>query len=93
MGERIASFIEKNTGIETRHAVIGHMQRGGAPTLFDRMLGTRVGMKAAELVHAGQFGMMAAYVGNQYIGVPLEKATGQLKTVNKEWFDVMDVMF
>ncbi len=92
MGERIAGFIEKNTGIETRHAVIGHMQRGGAPTLFDRMLGTRVGMKAAELVHTGQFGTMAALVNNQYVGVPLEKATGQLKTVNKEWFDVMDVM-
>lgn len=92
MGERIAGFIEKQTGIETRHAVIGHMQRGGAPTLFDRMLGTRVGMKAAELVHTGQFGMMAALVNNQYVGVPLEKATGQLKTVNKEWFEVMDVM-
>ncbi len=93
MGERIANFIEKQTGIETRHAVIGHMQRGGSPTLFDRMLGTRVGMKAAELVHAGQFGTMAALVNNQYVGVPLEKATGELKTVNKEWFDVMEVMF
>ena len=93
MGERIAQFIEKQTGIETRHAVIGHMQRGGAPTLFDRMLGTRVGMKAADLVHAGDFGKMAAIVNNRYIGVPLESATGELKTVNKEWFDVMEVMF
>ena len=93
MGERIAQFIEKQTGIETRHAVIGHMQRGGAPTLFDRMLGTRVGMKAADLVHAGDFGKMAALVNNQYVGVPLESATGELKTVNKEWFDVMEVMF
>jgi 6-phosphofructokinase 1 len=93
MGERIANFIEKQTGIETRHAVIGHMQRGGAPTLFDRMLGTRVGMKAADLVHAGDFGKMAALVNNRYIGVPLESATGELKTVNKEWFDVMEVMF
>lgn len=93
MGERIANFIEKQTGIETRHAVIGHMQRGGAPTLFDRMLGTRVGMKAADLVHAGDFGKMAALVNNKYIGVPLESATGELKTVNKEWFDVMEVMF
>ncbi len=93
MGERIAQFIEKQTGIETRHAVIGHMQRGGAPTLFDRMLGTRVGMKAADLVHAGDFGKMAALVNNKYVGVPLESATGELKTVNKEWFDVMEVMF
>jgi 6-phosphofructokinase 1 len=93
MGERISQFIEKQTGIETRFAVIGHMQRGGAPTLFDRMLATRVGMKAAELVHAGQFGMMSALVGNQIVGVPLEKATGELKTVSKEWFDTMEVLF
>lgn len=93
MGERIANFIEKQTGIETRHAVIGHMQRGGSPTLFDRMLGTRVGMKAADLVHTGQFGQMSALVNNQYVGVPLESATGALKTVNKEWFDLMEVLF
>jgi 6-phosphofructokinase 1 len=93
MGERIAQFIEKQTGIETRHAVIGHMQRGGAPTLFDRMLATRVGLKAAELVHTGQFGQMSALVGNKYVGVPLESATGALKTVNKEWFDLMEVLF
>jgi 6-phosphofructokinase 1 len=93
MGEHIASFIEKNTGIETRTSVIGHMQRGGAPTLFDRMLATRVGLKAAELVHTGQFGQMSALLNNKYVGVPLESATGELKTVNKEWFDVMEVLF
>ncbi len=93
MGERIAGFIEKQTGIETRHAVIGHMQRGGSPTLFDRMLATQVGLKAAELVHTGQFGTMAALVNNRYVGVPLEKATGELKTVGKEWFDLMEVLF
>ncbi|OGR42310.1 MAG: pyrophosphate--fructose-6-phosphate 1-phosphotransferase [Elusimicrobia bacterium GWA2_61_42] len=93
MGEHIASFIEKQTGIETRSAVIGHMQRGGAPTLFDRMLATRVGLKAAELVRDGQWGQMSALVGNKYVGVPLENATGELKTVNKEWFDLMEVLF
>jgi len=93
MGEHIASFIEKGTGIETRTAVIGHMQRGGAPTLFDRMLATRVGMKAADLVHSGQFGQMSALVGNQIVGVPLESATGALKVVSKEWFDMMEVLF
>ena len=93
MGEHIARFIEKETGIETRVSVIGHMQRGGAPTLFDRMLATRVGMKAADLVHAGEFGMMSALVGNQIVGVPLEKATGELKVVSKEWFDIMEVLF
>ncbi|MDA8130307.1 MAG: ATP-dependent 6-phosphofructokinase [Elusimicrobia bacterium] len=93
MGERIASFIEKNTGLETRSAVIGHMQRGGAPTLFDRMLGVRVGVKAAELVRDGKFGQMSALVGNQIVGVPLEKATGELKTVSKDWDELMTVLF
>ncbi|MCX5793110.1 MAG: ATP-dependent 6-phosphofructokinase [Elusimicrobia bacterium] len=93
MGERIAAFIEKNTGIETRSAVIGHMQRGGAPTLFDRMLATRVGLKAADLVHTGQFGQMSALVNNQITGVPLESATGALKVVSKDWFDLMEVLF
>ena len=93
IGEHISQFIEKRTGIETRFSVIGHMQRGGAPTLFDRMLATRVGMKAADLVHAGQFGMMSALVGNKIMGVPLENATGELKTVSKEWFDMMEVLF
>lgn len=93
MGEHIAQFIEKQTGIETRFAVIGHMQRGGAPTLFDRMLATRVGIKAAELVHKGEFGMMSALVNNQIVGVPLEKATGKLKTVSKDWYALMELMF
>ena len=93
MGEHIAQFIEKQTGIETRYAVIGHMQRGGAPTLFDRMLATRVGIKAAELVHKGEFGQMSALVDNKIVGVPLEKATGKLKTVSEDWYDLMELMF
>lgn len=93
MGEKIARFIEKNTGIETRHAVIGHMQRGGEPTLFDRILGTRVGIKAAELVRDGDFGKMAALVGNEIKAVPLRDATGELKVVDKNWFDLMDILF
>ncbi|MGC8866954.1 MAG: 6-phosphofructokinase [Elusimicrobiales bacterium] len=93
IGERIAKYIEKHTGIETRHAVIGHMQRGGKPTLFDRILATRVGIKAAEMVHFGDFGKMAALVGNEIKAVPLKDATGSLKTVSKEWFEIMDILF
>ncbi len=93
MGEHIASFIEKGTGLETRSAVIGHMQRGGSPTLFDRMLGLRVGVKAAELVRDGQFGQMSALVGNKITGVPLESATGALKTVSEDWNDLMEILF
>ncbi|HOJ85384.1 MAG TPA: ATP-dependent 6-phosphofructokinase [Elusimicrobiales bacterium] len=93
MGEKISKFIEKNTGIETRHAVIGHMQRGGEPTLFDRILGTRVGIKAAQLVRDGDFGKMAALVGNEIKGVPLKDATGELKVVDKSWFELIDILF
>lgn len=85
IGEQVAEVIEKNTGIETRVAVIGHIQRGGAPTLFDRMLGLRVGVKAVELVLEGKFGYMVALKGNDVVPVPLEEATGKLKTVNEQW--------
>ena len=92
VGEKIAKIVEKETGIETRHAVIGHIQRGGAPTLFDRMLGTRVGLKAAELVHAGKFGQMVALRGTEVMGVSLEEATAKLKTVPSEWFETLDAL-
>jgi ATP-dependent phosphofructokinase / diphosphate-dependent phosphofructokinase len=92
VGEKIAKAVEKETGIETRTAVIGHIQRGGPPTLFDRILGTRVGLEAAELVHSGKFGNMVALRGNEVVPVPLEEATSKLKTVSSEWFDVMDAL-
>jgi 6-phosphofructokinase 1 len=93
IGEQVADVIEKNTGIETRVAVIGHIQRGGAPTLFDRMLGLRVGVKAVELVLEGKFGYMVALKGNEVVPVPLEEATGQLKTVSLEWTKFMKHFF
>jgi len=93
VGETVADLIEKGTGIETRSAVIGHIQRGGWPTLFDRMLGTRVGVKAVELVAEGQFGQMVALRGNVVIGVSLEEATAKLKTVPPEWLKLADIFF
>jgi 6-phosphofructokinase 1 len=85
VGDQLAQLLEEETGIEARFAVIGHMQRGGPPTLFDRMLGTRVGYKAADLVAEGDWGKMSALRGNDVIGVPLEEATGTLKIVTPEW--------
>jgi len=93
IGEQVADVIEKNTGIETRVAVIGHIQRGGSPTLFDRMLGLRVGVKAVELVLEGKFGYMVALKGNDVVPVPLEEATGQLKTVEAKWIQWMKHFF
>ncbi len=93
LGEKVAGIIEKQTGIETRSATIGHIQRGGAPTLFDRILGTRVGAKAADLVEKGHFGQMVALRGNDVVGVSLEEATAQLKTVPTEWLKLADTFF
>lgn len=93
LGETLAELIEKETGIETRAAVIGHIQRGGPPTLFDRILGTRVGAKAADLIAQGQFGKMVALRGNDVLGVSLEEATAKLKMVTGEWLKLADVFF
>ncbi len=93
VGEQLADIIEIETKIETRSAVIGHIQRGGPPTLFDRILGTRVGVKAADLVHKSQFGQMVALRGTEVLGVSLEEATSKLKTVPKEWLDLAKIFF
>ncbi len=91
VGEFVAKLIKEKTGIPTRSAVIGHMQRGGAPTVFDRMLGSRVGVKAVDMIHNGEFGKMAAIKGNEIVSVPLKEATGKLKLVSKEWLDLLEV--
>lgn len=81
VGEFIAEEIERRIGWETRSAVVGHVHRGGSPTLFDRVLGMRVGVKAAELVQNKQFGQMAALQGTEVVGVDIVTATATLKTV------------
>ena len=92
VGEKLKDFISKKTSIETRHAVIGHMQRGGSPTLFDRILGTRVGVASVRFADEGKFGVMAALTGNKIVAVPLDEAVGKLKTVTKDWLDLADVL-
>ncbi len=81
VGEFIAEEIQRRIGWETRAAVVGHVHRGGSPTLFDRVLGMRVGVKAAELVQDRQFGQMVALRGTEVMGVPIEQAVARLKTV------------
>ena len=93
VGESLAEMIEKQTGIETRSAVIGHIQRGGSPTLFDRILATRAGAKAADMVAAGEFGKMAALRGNDMAAVPLSEATSKLKIVTPDWLKLADTFF
>ncbi len=81
VGETLAQEIEKAIGVETRAVVLGHVQRGGTPTLFDRVLGSRVGIKAADMVRDGEFGKMAALRGTEVEAVDLDYAVNNLKTV------------
>ncbi len=87
IGPAIAKEIERRTGIPTRDVVLGHVVRGGSPTLFDRILGTRVGIKAAELVHEGDFGKMVALQGQNIVAVPIEEAVKQWKLVPRSLYD------
>jgi len=93
VGAQLASQIEQQTGFETRVTVLGHVQRGGSPTPRDRVLATRYGLKAAELVHEGSFGRMAALHGDNIVDVSLEEATAELKRVPDDWFEVARAFF
>jgi 6-phosphofructokinase 1 len=93
VGERLGEEIESRTGFETRVTVLGHIQRGGSPTARDRVLATRFGLKASDLVAEGAFGQMAALRGDDVISVPLAEATAALKTVPDDWYDVARTFF
>jgi ATP-dependent phosphofructokinase / diphosphate-dependent phosphofructokinase len=87
IGSMLASEIEKRTGFESRSVVLGHIQRGGSPTAFDRVLATRYGLGAIDMVHRGEFGQMAALRGNKIISIPLAEAVATNRTVDKEILD------
>ena len=93
IGETLGREIEKRTGYEIRVSVLGHIQRGGTPTAFDRILGTRFGVKAVELVIAKKFNRMVALVGNKIIDVPIEEAVRALKTVDMDLYEIAKVFF
>src|SRR5690349_4328050 len=87
VGSALASEIQSRTGFETRMTSLGHIQRGGSPTARDRVLATRFGLKAAELVRAGDWGMMAALRGDDIVAVPIAEAVAELKLVPRELYD------
>ena len=93
IGQVLGREIEKKTGFETRVTVLGHVQRGGTPSAFDRVLGTRFGVKAVELAMDGEFGKMTALKGNEIVSVPLETAVGTLKTVDKRLYEIAKIFF
>ena len=93
VGEVIGKEIEKRTGYETRVTVLGHVQRGGSPTAFDRVLGTRYGVAAVDLIEQGKFGEMVSLKGNQITHVPLSQSMRKLKTVDPELIRTAEIFY
>lgn len=93
LAERVANELERQTGFETRAVVLGHLQRGGSPTVFDRLLATRLGVRAADMVKEGKFGHMAALQGNKIVDVPLTDAVSKMKTVDPALYQLAEVFY
>jgi 6-phosphofructokinase len=94
IANRLAEAIEERTGFETRQTILGHVQRGGTPTAFDRVLATRFGIAAIDAVHDGAFGSMVALQAGDIVQVPLTEAVGTLKTVDPALYHgVAEVFF
>lgn len=92
IGSILGREIKKRTGFETRVSALGYVQRGGTPTAFDRVLATRYGVKACELIEKGEFGQMVALQGNRIIAVPMEEAL-KMKQVDMELYDIASLFF
>lgn len=93
VGNLLAEVIEEKTGFETRATILGYVQRGGVPTSFDRMLGTRLGIHAVEMIEQKKFGRMSAIHGNEITDIPLTEAIGKLKTVPAELYENAKIFF
>jgi ATP-dependent phosphofructokinase / diphosphate-dependent phosphofructokinase len=93
IGQWLAEQLEAKTGKEARTVVLGHIQRGGTPTAFDRVLSTRFGLSAIDAVHEGDFGKMVALRGTDIVRIPLIEGTGELKTVPLERYTEAEVFF
>jgi 6-phosphofructokinase 1 len=93
IGDVLAKEIEKRSGVETRATVLGHIQRGGTPTAFDRVLGTKYGVAAIDMVHDGKFGQMTSLQGTKVRPVPLEDGVKESKTVDEETYSIAKVFF
>ncbi len=93
IGHMLAQRVEERTGFETRVTVLGHVQRGGTPTAYDRVLATRYGIRACELVYGGPFGQMVALSGNQIVSVELDTAVAEPKTVPLALSSLAEIFF
>lgn len=93
LGERVAKEIERRMGFEARVVVLGHLQRGGSPTVFDRILATRLGVAAVDFIREGRFGCMAALKGNKIVPADLEAAVESTKQVDLKLYEMAKVFF
>jgi 6-phosphofructokinase 1 len=93
IGQRLAKEIEKRLGVETRFTVLGHVQRGGSPTAYDRVLATRYGVVAVELVKDGHFGKMVALRGYKIVPVDLTESVTKLRTVDMDLYNIATTFF
>ena len=93
IGNVLAQEIEKRTGFETRSVVLGHIQRGGSPSAFDRVLATRYGLGAIDMVHRGEFGCMAALRANKIVSITLSEAISKNRVVDDEMIQIVDGLF
>ncbi|MCD6236411.1 MAG: 6-phosphofructokinase [Thermoplasmata archaeon] len=93
IGNRLAKELERRLGLETRVTVLGHVQRGGTPTAYDRVLATRCGIAAIELIKNREFGKMTALHGDKIVPIKLEEAVAKLKTVDMELYKIAEVFF
>jgi 6-phosphofructokinase 1 len=89
----LAREIEKRTGFETRAVVLGHIQRGGSPSAFDRVLATRYGLGAIDMAHRGEFGCMAALKANKIVSIPLKDAIARNRVVDDEMIEIVNGLF
>ncbi|MGH9482984.1 MAG: 6-phosphofructokinase [Terriglobales bacterium] len=89
----LAEEIERHTGYETRVVILGHTQRGGTPSAFDRVLATRYGVQAIDMAHRGEFGCMAALRGQRMTSVPLAAALGRNRKVDDDLYSLATVFF
>jgi 6-phosphofructokinase 1 len=93
IGKFLADEIERRTGYDARYVILGYIQRGGSPTAYDRVLGTRFGIGAIDLVHQGKFGMMVCLQGNQIVPKPISESVGKTKLADQSLFEVAEVFF
>lgn len=93
VGEQIAAEIERRTGLETRAAALGHVQRGGSPSVFDRVLASRLGLRAAQCVYERDFGKMVALRGTEIVPVPIDAAVGTLRIVPPQMLEAVRALY